>query len=295
MSRGPVDLHPTDDFTDLVLHVLAHMPIAEPGNLHDPRYVAWARASMPAPEAEWLSEGAAVLGRAWAAGAPPVVHAWPELFDSIEAFYSVAAQELASLRPEQTRAPEVLRAAQRAGGADLELFHATLGALAPWYSEWRARIIAPLFRKARFGVSFWVGDVLECMPTLAQTRLELACALGAHGRAFPTRIVVGIPTDWNFLDERLPAVLAMHEQMVRESGESDYVEAEWAALIGLAARVAGLSIQMRNAHSNWLASLELGPLLDGLLAEGRIEAQDHQALTHDIYGRARQLLAIGAR
>lgn len=289
VELGSVELGPTDDFCELVLHVLAHVSLPEPGNLHDPRYVAWARAHMPASEAGWLREGVAVFERAWAGGVPPVVHAWPELFGSIEAFRSSATSELALLSPGEVQAPEILRWAQAMGRADLELFHATLGALAPWYARWRTQTLESPLRESIAAVRPWVDEAREVVPSLDRVALELAWPLGAHGRAFARRIVVGAPGRWNELDPPVVAVLFMHEQRVRDGGAKDYVEAEWAALTGLAARIRGASARLREAHRAWVASLELGPLLEVLERSGRIEAEEHEALIHDPEGRAEWL------
>lgn len=287
-----MDLRLTDDFTGLVLHVLAHVPLSEPGTLYDPRYVAWAAETTPAPEARWLREGVAVWRRAWAEGAPPVVHAWPELFGSIEALRSVATHELGSLRPPQVRAPWVLAQAQARAGDDLELLHATLCALAPWYARWWVRTLAPRRRETLDPVRRGLDEALSRVPALAGVPVELAWSLGGRGRAFPGRTVVGAPAGWNGLDARIPAVLAMHEHLVRDEGHGGYLDAEWSALTGLAARMRGASAPMRAAHRQWLATLQLDPLLDGLLAAGRLEPPEHERLRHDPEGRASRLAAL---
>ncbi|MEM9452826.1 MAG: hypothetical protein AAGF11_01520 [Myxococcota bacterium] len=289
VEQGRVALGPTDDFCDLVIHVLAHVPLPEPGNLHDPRYVAWARAHMPASEVRWLYEGAAVFERAWAAGVPPVVHAWPELFGSIEAFMSSAVSELAQLCADDVQAPEILRRAQTMGGPDLELLHATLGALAPWYSQWRAQTVGPWLRESIAAVQPWIDEAQRVLPSLDRVALELAWPLGAHGRAFARRIVVGAPGGWNGLDPCVAAVLFMHERQVRDCGAANYVEAEWSALTGLAVQIRGASARLREAHRAWVASLELSSLLEALGRSGRIAAEDHEALLHDPEGRAERL------
>jgi hypothetical protein len=288
-----VSPEPTSDLTDLVLHVLAHVAMGGAGCVHDPRYVAWARGRAPAELEPLLHEDAAVLERAWADGrVPPAVHAWPELFGSIAELRPHAREELQALRPEQVRAPDVLAWLVADARPELELLHATLCALAPWYARWHAAEIEPALRSAAVEVERWLEPAMRVLPSLAAARIELAWALGPRGRGFPSRIVVGAPAPWHDLDARIPAVLAMHEQAVIDSGHASHPQAEWAALTGLAARMVGAPGALREAHARWLASLELRPLLAQLHAAGRITAEQRVAIERDRDGRSATLAAL---
>lgn len=293
MSPSPIRAQLTSDFTELVLHVLAHVPAGGAGCVHDPRYVAWARGRAPVELEQLLYEDAAVLERAWSGGRmPDAVHAWPELFGSIEALRAHATVELRELAPTQVRAPEVHAWLVATARPELELLHATLCALAPWFMRWRAAEVEPALHRAAMDVQAWLEPAVQVLPSLGAARIELAWALGPRGRGLPSRIVVGAPAPWHDLDARTPVVLAMHEQSVIDSGHRDYVCAEWAALTGLAARMIAAPTALRQAHARWLASLELGPLLAALHAGGRIAAEQRDGLLHDHEGRAERLAAL---
>jgi hypothetical protein len=290
-----VSPEPTSDLTDLVLHVLAHVRVGGPGCVHDPRYVLWARGRAP-PELERLvHEDAAVLGRAWSGGRmPAVVHAWPELLGSIAELRAIATQELRTLAPTQVRAPGVLAGLRALDEPAIELLHATLCALAPWYAGWRERELEPALLAAAQRARPWLDAAVGVLPSLASSRVELSWSLGPRGRGFPARIVVGAPAAWNDLDACIPAVLAMHEQSVIDGDHDDYARAEWAALTGLAARMGGAPAALRQAHGRWLASLELQPLLDALHAEGMVTVEQQTALLRDHDDRATRLAALAS-
>jgi hypothetical protein len=288
-----VSPEPTSDFTDLVLHVLAHVPLGGAGCVHDPRYVAWARGRAPVELERLLHEDAAVLERVWSgAGAPEVVHGWPELLRSIAELRACARQELRTLSAVEVHAPAVLAALVAADRPELELLHATLCALAPWYADWHAAEVEPALRRAAEEVRPWLEPAVRVVPSLGDARLELAWALGPRGRGFPARIVVGAPAPWHDLDARIPVVLAMHEQSVIDGGHASYVDAEWAALTGLAARMVGASAALREAHARWLASLELRPLLAALQAAGRITREQQAAVLSPPEQRAERFAAL---
>lgn len=288
-----MSLEPTGDFTDLVLHVLAHVPLAGAGSVHDPRYVAWMRGRAPDELERLVHEDAAVLGRAWSGGREPeVVHGWPELFPTIAALRACAMDELQGLGVAQVHDPGVLARIVAADRPELELFHATLCAVAPWYARWHAAEVEPALRRGVEQVRPWIEPAVRVVPSLADARIELAWALGSRGRGFAARIVVGAPAPWHDLDARMPVVLAMHEQSVIDSGHASYLHAEWAALTGLAARMSAAPPALREAHGRWLASLELRPLLAPLHAAGRISVEQRAALQHEREGRAALLSVL---
>ncbi|MCA9711956.1 MAG: hypothetical protein KDK70_39335 [Myxococcales bacterium] len=285
-------LHVTDDFTDLVMHVLAHVRMGGAGRSFDARYVAWARERTPAREARWLHEAVEVLDRAWEHRAPAVVHGWPELLGSVADLRAAATQALAELRASQVRDASLLAAVQREPRAELEVLHATLVLLAPWFQPWRAEAVAPRLHAAAQRVAPWLDEAARWLPTLAEARVELAWALGERGRVHAARVVVGAPAPWNGLDARVPAVLAMHEQLVSESTQPGYAAMEWEALTGLAARLHGADTPLAPVHARWLASLELRPIADARRQCGALGPLEHQRLLEDRDGRAGQLAAL---
>lgn len=288
---------PTDGFTDLVLHVLAHVRLGGAGCVHDPGYRAWAQDRMPAELRQLLEHDAAVVERAWSGGrAPLVVHAWPELLGSIAELRAVSTRELRVLSASQVRAPWVLERLVAVDDPTIELLHATLCALAPWYATWREHELEPALKVAAVErVRPWLEVAAGVLPSLSSTRIELSWSLGPRGRGFPSRIVVGAPVEWNRMDPRLSAVLALHEHAVQSSGHTGYVEAEWAALTRLAARMTMASSELAQAHAQWLASLELQPLLAELHASGRIDREQQRGLADDREHRAARLAALAAR
>lgn len=286
-------VEPTSDFTELVLHVLAHVPVGGAGCLHDPRYVAWMRGRAPVELEQLLHDDAEVLARAWEGGRmPEVVHAWPELLGTIAELRACAMLELRALAPAQVRTPAVLAGIVGVDAPEVELLHATLCALAPWFARWRAAEVEPALVRSMADMMPWLAAAEHVLPSLRAARIELAWALGPRGRGLPTRILVGAPAPWHDLDARFPVVLAMHEQSVIDSGHASYVKGEWAALTGLAARMRAAPAELREAHVRWLASLELSPLLAPLHAVGRITLEQRVGLLHDREHRAEQLAVL---
>ena len=87
-----------DGYTQLALHVLAHVPQGGPGELYDPRYVAWSTRALGADD---LIADGAVIGARWRLDPGlAALHALPELFGSIAALRRCAARPLAELGPE---------------------------------------------------------------------------------------------------------------------------------------------------------------------------------------------------
>ncbi|MCX4246794.1 hypothetical protein [Paraliomyxa miuraensis] len=287
-------LAPTHGFSELVFHVLAHVPLGGAGCSYDPRYRAWARAHMPEEPAQWLEQDAAVLERAWGQGrAPAAVHAWPELLESVAELQAIATVELGALPISRVRAPWVLQRLQAVGGPELELLHATLCAQAPWHASWYGRVLSVALARAADRVRPWIERAALVLPSLASTRIELAWALGSRGRSFPARIVVGAPAEWNEMEPGMSAVLALHEQAVRDGGHASYARAEWAALTRLAVRMDGArteQVELARLHARWLASLELRPLLAELRAMGVI-GHEHELALHEERERRAALLA----
>lgn len=286
---------PTSDLTDLVLHVLAHVPLGAPGCVHDARYLQWARGRAPAELEALLHEDAAALARAWAGGCmPAAVHAWPELFASLDELRACAALELRAIAPERVRAPWVLARLVAHEQPELELLHATLCALGPWFAGWRAAEVEPRLLQVAPQVERWLEPAARVVPSLAGARIELSWVLGPRGRGLPSRLVVGAPAPWHDLDACTSAVLAMHEQAVKDAGDDRYAQAEWAALTGLAARMGAAPLALRQAHARWVASLELEPLLASLHAEGQLTLEQRRALLHDREQRVPRLAALAA-
>lgn len=278
---------PADAFTQLVLHVLAHVPRAGPGDLHDPQHLA-AAAPLWSPGARaLLAEDAATLAALWrAAPALDRLDALPDLHASLAAFRRTAARPLAALGPGDVADPALLRALQALGPAG-ELVHALLGLLAPEFAEIHERALAPMLTRAAADLAPWLAVLAAAVPGLAAARVELAWSLGGRGRALPARILVGAGGD-----PRLPAVVAAHEHAVCTSGQVDHPRAEWSALVRLARWLRDAPPELRDAHARWLAGLRLAPLLADVVALGLVDAAAAAALDRDVRGRAARLAAL---
>ncbi len=247
-----------DELSQLVGHVLAHVPLAGPGNLWDPRYVAWARAQTSREDQALLEHDAALLARLW--DMDPRLDALHGLFDlhtGLEGLRATAARPLAGLRGDEVADAALLDELRGLDAA--ELVHASLGVLVGSFSR-VLEACADELARARVDVDPWLRRVAACVPELDATRVELVFALGQHGRALPRRILIGAPATWNGIDPAWPAVVAGHEALVLASGYSGYVECERWALAELRERMRSADAELRAAHAAWLASLDLSGL-----------------------------------
>ena len=275
-------------YPQLALHALAHLPLAGPGSLHDPRYVAWARARLPEEAVAPVARDAATIAALHeAAGRPAALQLVPELHDALDVFVATGRRELRALDGRSAHAG-ALAALRALDPALVELLRAGMLLAAPaWRDAWPAEacergveLLAPALDEAR-----------ELCPALAEAGVEVAWALGARGRAFASRILVGAPGDWGGLAPETAAVLAMHEASVRAAG-GDFVDAEWAALGAVARAVDGASPPLRAAHRAWLAGLSLDALLPEAVARGRTD--EATASTLRARPEARAALLAGA-
>lgn len=207
-----------DGFTQLALHVLAHVPRDGPGDLLDRRHVEWSARVLPPRAQALLTADAATLAALWRSDpALDILDALPDLHTSLDAFRRTAARALADLRPADVAGPPLLRALQRLGPAG-ELMHATLGLLAPAFARVHAEL-GPALLRGRDELRPWLAALCEHVPDLAAARVELVWALGPRGRALPARLLVGCPG--HLTDAATPAIVAAHEHAVCLSGQVD--------------------------------------------------------------------------
>lgn len=268
----------------------AHVRIAGPGNAFDPRYVAWARARFDAETTELLTRDAALIGRMWR----EPLHAWSELHPAIADFMATAGRPLGELAAADVAQPRTLSTLQALDGPVAELVHASLGLLAPAMVAVHRDVIAPSLRARIPEVVDALAIAADVCPGLDARRVELCWPLGPRGRAFPSRIVVGAPADWNGQSAWTTAALALHEYTVAASGTSDYVASEWEALTTNARRLARRSGSLATAYGAWLARLDLDGLLPAAVRCGWLSADEADALRADPAGRLTRL-AVRAR
>ena len=256
-------------YVQLVVHVLAHVPLTRAGNLYDPRYRAWAAARHGGEALEFLAHDAQLLARAWAVD-PRMdrLHTLFALHDTLDGFRATATRELAELGDREVARPGLLTELRELPLA--ELLHASLAVLdRPW-----AAIFATIEPELRGSCQVLARAILplrEVLPSFAAQSIELVWGLGVHGRAFDQRVLVGAPATWNGSSPLRQAILAAHEHCVARSEHSGYIAAEWDALRDLARRMRALEHpSLRRAHAAWLASLDLDELLAGLVARGQL-------------------------
>lgn len=251
-----------DPYTQLVAHVFAHVRLSGPGDLFDPDWVAQTRAL---PDSDRLVEDAALLGRLWADGdaGVRVMHALLDLHTDSPAFLATTGRPLAELDAADVASARALNRLRSSPHA--ELVHATLSLQArAFMAWWQTR--RPEFERLAASVRRQLERVAQHVPTLADHRVEIVAALGVHGRASPERILVGRG------DPTRLAILAAHEACVLAHPELDYVAGEWLALVALAHALRSSPPKLRAAHDDWLATLELGPLLDALGPSPELDA-----------------------
>ena len=271
-------------FTDLVLHLWAHVRAPGPGNSFDPRYVAWARGCFSATEQARVEQDAAIIGARW----HDSLHAWTMLHRDLDELAATVKEALADVRAPQVADAAVLRALQAIDDPVIELAHAALGLLlGPWRSVYSSEV-EPAMRRVQPEVESALSLAVAIAPGLVDRSVALSWPLGPRGRAMPDRIVVGAPADWNGQAPIVSAVLALHEHAVLEAS-SDHFGAEWEALVVTAKRTRDGPAELRRAYDQWLASLDLDAILD---ARPELSPTVRDALLEDAAGRGERLARL---
>lgn len=276
-------------YTQLAFHALAHFRLAGPADLHEPAYVRWAAENLPRDAIEPITRDASII----ATNAPGLsLQLAPELFDSIAQLRACAALEVDALGEDHLRSAAALREWRAIDAPGPELLRAALSLAAPAFeTHWprlQARCEEALDRhRAIF------AHAATLSPALAGARVELAWPLGPRGRAFASRIVVGVPDDWSGLSPWTPAVVALHEATVRTAA-GGYSRAEWAALIDVSARMRRADEAMRSAHTAWLSRLDVHALATAAAARGGCTKSEAEAIAMDRDGRAEHLAALAS-
>lgn len=281
-----------DPFTQLVAHVFAHVALGQqPGNLHDDRYVAWARERIREDARALLEHDAKLIGARWRSDPRlDVLHGVFELHGDLDGFRRTTSRTLAQLDVHEVRSAELLSSLRGSAIAPVaELLHTTLALLVDEVARVLTEI-APQLAAARAQVESLVDRLATIVPELERSRIELVWALGVHGRAFPDRILVGAPSAWSGCSAARQAVLAAHEHCVRASVADDYLGGEWDALVRLARAMQDASeVELRDAHARWLAELDLDDVLRGVVARGWLSQDRARSMREDRLGRAAQL------
>lgn len=275
---------PAPAFGALALHGLAHLPFGGHASLFDARYVAWARETLGEACVEPLAEDAArIAAEVSRAGAGEALSWLPRLHREIDAALRVSDVDLAALDEARVDDAHALRALRAIDPVGVEWLRADLACAArPFERAFRADASA----LARACES--VSSALASAPVaLRPEKVFVARALGARGRAYADSVWVGVPSEQ--VDASTVAVVALHEEAVRR-GAGAYATREWGALGRLARGLTGSPLAP--AHAAWLASLDLGSVIDAPALA--LDAELRHALHTQPHARAEQLRSLAA-
>ena len=254
---------------EVALHALAWIPAPEPGSLHDPRYAAWCRASLP--EAAWrpLADDATALAALVARAGPSwwPLQPLPFAHRDVDDLVSAARRPVASLDPRDAPRPEAVAALQalaRSHEALVEVVRADAALVARPYASAFDAAVSPQVARAVADAAPAMREAASLAPSLAGCDVRLSFALGARGRAWGDTLLLGAPAPWKPLPPEHPAVLAVHERAVvlagREVTGGD-ARARWAVSEGVALRAAGALLRgsaLAGAWARWRAGVDAG-------------------------------------
>lgn len=251
-----VSVQRASDWTDLVFHVLAHVPSSVPlaPSLHDSTYVAWAAQHLGPSARRGLATDAAALGAACVAHDSLARLSWiAVLFSDLSQAFAAAEIELGSLSRADVASPSALHAVAQDPASEVVRCAAYLEA--PHWSS----LPAPTVNLASLRAQ--LRDLVPTAPLLSRLRVYCSPALRLRGRAFDDRIWVGCPGPELGVDLEHVAYQAAHEATVVEiqrlcadRGEGiDFAPLEHAALLLLATRARAAGREA--AHRKWLSHL----------------------------------------
>jgi hypothetical protein len=279
---------------ELALHALAHLPVAGPGAHHHARYLRWVRSHHPPAAWEPFASDAELLAALYARDSGRLgLHALPFLFDDPERLLSAAGRDLRELGPDDVDEPLALAVLRGVDPSLVDLVRTDMALAARAFAAGWAKD-APACREACARVAPMFERALAIVPELGGASVELAIALGPHGRVLGDRILAGLPHPSNAISPAGCAVLAMHEACVAHAASAlpataaaeRYTRAEWTALRELARRLAGQEDELAFAHRRWLASLELDALAGHAVALGLVTPEVAGHITRDRPARA---------
>ena len=256
------------DYVQLAVHTLALVPLPGAEDLSELGYRAWVERALPRSAFEPIVRDAALV-RSVHAGRPEArcIQWLPELFDSIEQLSAEASFDAAALT--DAARPDLLSRLQRSEPALLELVRGAMLLAAPAYrSAWPSAECERGIEAAAVALT----EAEAVLPALAASRVELVWALGRRGRAYPDRLLVGVPGDWRGTTADEVAVIAMHELLVR-GGRGGWAQTEWRALRELTRCMAVAPSSLRQAHEQWLAALSLTSLCAEAVAGGLVSEE----------------------
>ena len=288
-------------YTELVLHGLNHLDLAGPSQLHEPRYLSWARANLTRHSWSGLLRDAPIIAARHSQGRNPLaLEALLELHSSVRALRRTAAVPLEELHAEDACRSA---AAQLATGdrVAVDILRADLALAAESFERDCEQLLRPHLRQAVEHVRPALACAAQAVPELAATTVELSFCAGPRGRGLPQRIVGGAPAPWHDGSAEASVVLACHEVIVRQSAtrvpeggdwQERYTKSEWLALTQLAQRLR--SSPLAAAHAGWLSDLNLEPLCSAAARHGLASSDVAQRLANDRAGRAALFAELSA-
>ena len=296
-------LAPASDFADLVLHGLACLDVPGPTRLRDPRYLAWAEQVLPGEAMAPILADARVVTELYVREPRrATLHGLPWLHGSIAEFMAAGATDLESLSPDRVADPDLLRGLCALDRSMVEVFRVALLLAAPAYEAAHREKLGPIAETACEVMAGPLATAAAVMPELERTRVQIAHALGSHGRAYGGHIMVGVPGTWSGIPALRPVVLAMHERAVIVASElvsehqSDpaqhYARSEWMGLCAVAREIAAAPVELREDHGRWLSDLQLDGLLDDAVRYGLVDADAAAALKQDRHHRSDLLASL---
>lgn len=254
-----IELRVAEGYTQLVVHLLAHVPLAGPGNLADARYARFVAPHLRGDERALLEHDAGLLARLWAADPRlDALHGLVDLHGDLDGFRATAARPFAEVHAGEVASPELHALLHALPPA--ELVHTTLALLDDRFASMREAFVDAALARALGDVQPWLARLQVHVPELAAQPIELVFAMGPHGRALPRRVLVGASADWNGLDPLAVAVQAAHEALVRACPHEGYVAVERWALAELTARLRDAAPALQQGHARWLAALDCSGL-----------------------------------
>lgn len=278
---------PSPLLRELAFHGLAWVDLGrDPGTLANPAYQKWARRVLPPAASRALIDDASMITQAFAYDTQGALHLAPVLFQSMHGLklYATRGPSLKGI----TEVDETYGAGLTRPSHALHWFSAALyrsaGAYTPYFdSSLKLQLLAHCER-----MEILLARARLVDPSLESKRVELSLALGQHGRAFGELLVVGVELiEPSEQADMRSVVQLLHESAVSAEVGASYLNAEWAALVGLSKRVRGTVFE--DAHSEWLAELNLDAIIEGKRRDGTVSVELQERLATERHTRAQGL------
>lgn len=258
-------------FADLVFHALAFVPASarasvpsRAASLYWPAYVELVKAELPGEAWLALEEDAPLLSRLFEP--VQVSHSmalFAELHETVDEFMATASRALVELGDGDVRSAPALAALRSLPVAPVEIFRAGMALGARGFEQLRADVLVGFGQQVRRAIDERMRP-LGAIRGLPLAEVELSLTLGARGRGFGGRTIVGIAgLPGRDVDLDVSIVLAVHELTVHRAGEllrSVGRSAHWADVEAVAVALEQRYVRgtaLEAAHARWLAGLDL--------------------------------------